>query len=209
MSILGSLGPLVQGSTRGRTFRIGTAALYASAFVAGATAAFAAVHALGSALGAHDLPLSLRAGVSAAGLVSLAAVDVVALRSSRYCPIGPRRQTPRTLQRRHSPPVVAAAWGLDTGLAVTTFRVAAVTWGALLLAGLGLTVRWAGLAYGLGHAVPSLYLLFRHRVGRCARDPGPADPGLAEMVSRRTGAQAASAALLVGASGLLILELAG
>jgi hypothetical protein len=151
-----------------------------------------------------DVPVGWRVGIAAAGLLALAALDVRAIARSTYCPLSWRRQTPKSLVRRRSATLVASVWGLDTGLAVTTVRVAAVTWGAILLAGLGLSSWFAGVGYGLGFAVPFVVLLWTHRVGRASRSPVPTDPGLASMLARRRPLQALSATLLTGAAALLI-----
>lgn len=185
------------------------AAGFGLAFVAGAVAVYGLAAALGSALGIAELSLRWRFGIGAAGLLGLAAVDVAAIRASRYCGLGWRRQTPKVLMRRFRPTLVACVWGFDTGLAVTTFRVAAGTWGALLLAGLGFTSWRAGLGYGLGFAVPFLGLLLRHRVGRWSRDPEPGDPGLEPLLARRALLQTVSAVLLLAGGGLLLAGLAG
>lgn len=194
----------MQGSTRKRSETIRAATVFAAAFLAGSTTVFVLADLLGSALGNHALPTRWRAGLAGAGLLSLAAVDVFALGKGAYCPLGWRRQTPRTLMRRYPVPVVLGLWGLDTGFLVTTFRVAAISWGAILLTGLGLSAWWVGPAYGLGFAVPFTALLFRHRVGRSARDPATTDPGLESMLGRRATLQVVSATLLVAGGGILI-----
>jgi hypothetical protein len=166
--------------------------------VAGAAAA---------ALGIAHLPVPWRLALAGAGLLSLAAADLRSISRSTYCPIGRRRQTPRALLRRYHMLAVATLWGLDTGLVVTTFRVAAVSWGALYLAALGLSPRWTGLAYGAGFAAPLLLLLFRPRLGLAARAAAPADPGLEAMLGMRSVAQGCSAALLVASGGVLLARL--
>jgi hypothetical protein len=74
---------------------------------------------------------------------------------------------------RHRVRIAALIWGFDTGLLVTTFRVAAVSWGALLLTALGLARPWTGISYGLGFAIPFLFLVFRPRLGRASRSAAP------------------------------------
>lgn len=174
------------------------------AFIAGATAVFALAYLLGSVLGVAGLPVHWRVGLGAAGLLMLAAVDVRASRKSTYCPLGWFRQTPKSLMYRRSVTIVAAVWGFDTGLAVTTVRVAAMTWGAILLVGLGLSAWFTGIGYGLGFALPFLALLWTHRVGRLARTPGPVDPGLKSMLAKRKAIQTFSAALLTAGGAILI-----
>lgn len=99
--------------------------------------------------------------------------------------------------------VVATLWGFDTGLVVTTIRVAAVSWGALYLAALGLSPRWTGFAYGVGFALPFLILLVRPQLGRAARAATPADPGLETMLRMRSLIQGFSAVLLIASGGVL------
>lgn len=178
--------------------------LFAAAFVAGAALIFWLVTAAGNLLGLPHLMWRWRASLAAFVLFLLAAVDLVAIAKATYCPIGWRRQTPRALMRRHSMPVVALVWGFDTGLLVTTFRVAAISWGALLLSALGFSPWWAGVGYGLGFTLPFFLLLFRPRLGRASRDAAPADPGLEAMLGMRPALQSASAALL-SASGVVLL----
>jgi hypothetical protein len=194
----------VQGPSSGRTRRIRTSLVFGVAFFSGATTLFLLVYLLGRVLGVADLPVGWRAGLGAAGLLGLAAIDVAAARKSTYCPLGWRRQTPRSLMRRRSVTFVAAAWGFDTGLAVTTVRVAALTWGAILLVGLGLSAWFTGIGYGLGFAVPFLVLLWTHRAGRLAKTSGPVDPGLESLLARRKAVQALSAALLAAAGSVLV-----
>lgn len=178
---------------------------FAAAFLAGAVAIFAAAEALGAAFGAARLPLQWRIGLAGALLLPLAAVDLLAIAKSTYCPIGWRRQTLRILMRRHPMPVVASVWGFDTGLVVTTFRVAAVSWGALLLAALGLSPQWTGLGYGFGFTLPFLILASRPVLGSARRDSAPADPGLESMLGKRAAIQALSAVLLATSGAILIV----
>lgn len=194
----------MQGLSWSRAAKIITAILFGAAFLAAAMSIFAMFNALGVVFGTPRMPVQWRLGLASTALLSLASVDLLAMGKSTYCPLGWRRQTPKILMRRHSMAFVAAVWGFDTGLAVTTFRVAAVTWGALLLAGLGLSPWWAGLGYGLGFSLPFMILLWRHRVGRSSRDNGPADPGLESLLQKRSAIQGLSAAVLLTSGGILI-----
>lgn len=177
---------------------------FAVAFVAGALAIFAAAGAMGAALGSARVPLEWRIGLAGVLLLSLAAVDLLALAKSTYCPIGWRRQTPRCLMRGFPPPLVASVWGLDTGLVVTTFRVAAVSWGALCMAALGLSPQWAGASYGLAFTLPFLALVSRPRLGRASSGRAAADPGLESMLRKRPAIQGLSALLLAASGAMLI-----
>jgi hypothetical protein len=194
----------VQGPTYRRSLRIRASLAIGIAFVVSATAVFALVYVLGRLVGVGDVPVDRRTLLAAAGLLALAALDVRAITRSTYCPLSWRRQTPKSLVHRRSATLVASAWGFDTGLAVTTVRVAAITWGAVLLAGLGLSAWFAGLGYGLGFALPFVVLLWTHRVGRAAGSASPVDPGLESMLAKRRPLQALSATLLTLAGALLI-----
>ncbi len=187
-----------------RISRIRLVTILGAAFIAGAIAIFATVNALGTLFNAGEMPAQARLGLAGSGLLALAAIDLLAIRKSTHCPLGWRRQTPRILMRRYRVDVVSALWGFDTGLAVTTIRVAAVTWGALLLVSLGFSPWWAGMGYGLGFALPLTVLIWVHRAGRSAREPLPTDPGLESMLGNRTALQGVSAVLLF-ASGWILL----
>lgn len=71
-----------------------------------------------------------------------------------------RRQTPRHLFFRFGPATGATLWGLDTGLAFTTYRVTSIVWAAMLLDALGFLPWWAGLGYALGFSIPVLLLVW-------------------------------------------------
>jgi hypothetical protein len=205
--MVGTIGPLVQGALPRWRWRLEITALFVSGFLAGAGIIFAAAFLLGFALQLHELPLALRRSIAASGLVVLAVTDLWARRHGAYCPVGPRRQTPRGLRSRHSMLVVAPIWGFDTGLAVTTFRVAAATWGAMLLTTLGLAGWQTGLAYGLGFTVPVTFLMWTHRSGRMAITGEPGDPGLGELLDKSRALQATSALLLTAGAAILAAEL--
>jgi hypothetical protein len=187
-------------------WRLQLTALFVAAFLAGAALTFFLVFLLGDTVQVQSLPLSLRRCVAAAGLVTLALVDVWARCNRTYCPIRWNRQTPRWLQRYHSMFVVASLWGFDTGLAVTTIRVAAVTWGAILLTLLGLSGWQTGLAYGLAFTIPITILMWTHRAGRLSDAQMPVDPGLGELLHKRPVWQTNSAALLIAGGVMLVCE---
>lgn len=196
----------MQGSTPSRTVRLGIAAAFVAAFLGGTLTIFAIVNVVGAALGLTRLPFEWRVALAGAALLPLAAVDLRAIAKSTYCAISWRRQTPRSLIRRYRMTVAASVWGFDTGLVVTTFRVAAVGWGALFLASLGLLPWWAGLGYGLAFTLPFLVLLMRPRLGSSSRNAAPADPGLESMLRKRAALQGVSAALLITSAGILIVS---
>jgi hypothetical protein len=129
-------------------------AAFAVAFIVGAIVIFGVVFMAGVAIGVDELSLQWRLGIAAVGLASFALCDLVAIRKQNYCPLSWRRQTPQSLRFRYSATATAAVWGFDTGLAVTTFRVAALTWAALLLTFLGLASWQVGFAYALAFVIP-------------------------------------------------------
>jgi hypothetical protein len=198
----------VKGQSIELRIRIQVPALFAVSFVGAAFSVFALATAAGTALHMLEVSLAWRHGIASTILLALAAVDLHAVRRKTYCPISWRRQTPRVLMRWYSPRVVAVLWGLDTGLAVTTFRVSAATWGALLLAFLGFGTWWIGLCYGVGFVVPLMVLLCVGPIGTAsAAGPDPLDPGLHGLLASRPFAQVASA-LLLGAGAIAALAFA-
>ena len=187
--------------------RLGVAAAFAVSFLLAAVAAFWVVATMGARLGVGGMTLESRLALGAVFLLPMAIVDLRAMKASTYCPLGWRRQTPRGMLRRHHQLLVATFWGIDTGLVVTTFRVAAVSWGALVLAGLNLSPRWVGAAYALGFLVPFTVLTLRTRLGLAARAGVAMDPGLESMLRLRSFMQGSSAALLAATAALFAISL--
>ena len=202
--MVGTIGPLVQGALPGQRRRLQITALFAAAFFAGAVSIFFLGSLLGVAAHVHKLPLGLRRSLTAAGLIVLASLDVWARTRGTYCPLGWIRQTPRSLRLRRSALVVASLWGFDIGLAVTTIRVTAATWGAILLTLLRLSGWQTGIAYGLAFTIPITILLWTHRAGRCSQEPG--DGGLGELLKKHPVWQTISAAILIAGGAMLICE---
>lgn len=186
--------------------RLRVLVLFVVAFIAAACAAFAVASVAGSALGVGALPVHWRQSIAGAFLLALAAVDLYAAKRRTYCPISWRRQTPRGLMHRFSAPVVALAWGLDTGLAVTTFRVSAATWGALLVTFLGFGPWWIGICYGVAFALPLACWIWMGPAGEAAAARDPLDPGLHKLLEMRSVAQLFGA-LLLGSSALIVVTL--
>lgn len=177
---------------------------FAAAFIAGGAFIFWMIAAAGKLLAVPELPWRTRAAIAVAGLLFLALMDLVAIGRSTYCPISWRRQTPRSLmRRRYDMRLVALIWGFDTGLLITTFRVAAVSWGALFLSALGLSRGWTGISYGLGFAIPFLFLILRPRLGRASQSAVAEEPGLEAMLKKRPVLQAVSATLLCAAGAII------
>jgi hypothetical protein len=186
----------VKGSTASIGHRLRILSLFAAAFVVGATLTFG-IATLGGVVARTELSFAWRTGLASASLVALALVDLFAARRGCYCPLGWGRQTPRTLVHRYGPAAGVAAWGFDTGLAITTFRVAAITWGALVLTALGFSSWWTGPAYGAGFVVPLLTSLLT-----------PTDAGKLEgLLRRRSVVQAISAAVLLMSGAFLLSRL--
>lgn len=156
MSFQGTLGPFVKRSSLGIAARVSAA--FAMAFIVATIVTFGVVFMAGVVIGVDELSLQWRLGIAAAGFAVFALCDLVAIRRRDYCPLSWRRQTPRSLQFRYSATVTAAVWGFDTGLAVTTFRVAALTWAALLLTFLGLASWQVGFAYALAFVIPIIVI---------------------------------------------------
>jgi hypothetical protein len=183
---------------------MGVSVAFAAAFSMAAVASFGVVGLTAVITGVGRVDLPVRLAFAGFGLLVLALVDVRAMLMSTYCPIGWRRQTPRVLMRRYPPLAVATVWGLDTGMVVTTIRVAAVSWAALYLALLDFSPVWTGLAYGLGFIAPFYLLVFRPQLGRAARGENGADAGLEALLRMRPAMQGSSAVLLLASAGILL-----
>src|SRR4051794_3691194 len=163
--------------------------IFGASFIAGAVVIFTVASFAGEATRLASLPFAWRLRVAAVCLLALASIDIVSARKSRYCLLGMRRQTPQRLMYSHPFAPVAAFWGFDTGLAVTTFRVAAITWAALVFALLGFTSWRSGVAYGVAFVAPLSVLLCRDIDG--AR--------LQRLLLQRSSLQLASATVLATA----------
>jgi hypothetical protein len=115
-------------------------------------------------------------------LASALISDIVSLRRQDWCCLTIKRQTPKDIQLRLGPGRAALAWGLDTGLVFTTFRVSAIGWALMACTLTGIAPWWIGAAYAFGFLLPLA-------AGWVAalRLPGE-DPTirLAEALSRRT-----------------------
>ena len=105
------------------------------------------------------------------------------------------RQAKKSLMRTRGATTVAAVWGFDTGLAITTFRVGAVTWGALILTLLGFGSWWNGIAYGISFTLPMMGLLLAQTSAE----------RLQGLLNRRALVQSISAVLLIAAGGLVLI----
>jgi hypothetical protein len=186
----------VKGHRSGAGRKIRLMTLFASAFVAGALVIFGVASFLGALVGISRIPDHWRLVSGAVGLLALAVVDVIAVQRLSWCPLGWRRQTPKALVHHYAVPAVLAAWGFDTGLAVTTFRVAALTWGALILTLLGFSSWQSGLAYGGGFVVPML----------CILQFSPKTERFEALLLARPVVQSISALMLGGSAALLLTQ---
>jgi hypothetical protein len=196
----GTLGPLVQGSFLSLQRRILVSVLFATTFAIGALSTFTIASLLGAGLVRPSMPTPWRVAGNAIGLALLAALDLLAIRKNVYCPLSLRRQTPKGLARRHGVLATAAMWGFDLGTAVSTFRVAAATWGALLLVAWGWAPPWTGLFYTAGFTAPLLFLMWTGRLPSKAPERG--SKSLQAMLDRRRPAQWLSAGLLATGAAL-------
>lgn len=140
--------------------RIQVTVVFGLAFIFGAVVIFGFTSLIGVAIQAMGMPLEWRAIFAAVGLIALSLIDLFAIKKKWYCPLGMHRQTPKSLIRKYPATTVAAVWGFDTGLAVTTFRVAAISWGALVMVSLGLSPWWIGFGYGIGFILPLIIIMW-------------------------------------------------
>jgi hypothetical protein len=181
--------------------------VFAGAFISAAVLVFGFASLADVMLLTAGLSLKWKVGLAGLGLVALTLVDVLAIRKNRYCPLGLRRQTPKALMRQHSPATVAMIWGFDTGLAVTTFRVAAITWGALLMAALGLSPWWVGLGYGVGFVLPFVILLLTSTSNSRSNAQAAFGSKLEGLLKKRALLQSVSAAVLLTAAVVFLIRL--
>lgn len=197
----------MKGSFRGVALRIRVMTIFSAAFLLGAIVIFGIASLAGASLRVGDLSLERRLEFAAAGLVVLALVDLLALKRGRYCPLGLLRQTPKSLMRRYAATIVVAAWGFDTGLAVTTIRVAAITWGALVMTGLGLSSWWIGLGYAFGFVVPLLILLLTQTPDHLSNAQTSFGFRMEGLLKKRAIVQSGSAGVLLVAGAVLLVHL--
>jgi hypothetical protein len=171
--------------------------LFAGAFTVSSLVVFGIADAIGQ-VAVRAVPLAVRvAGVLVALLASMA-IDIYTMVRNTWCPGTPRRQTPKMIYYRHGAHRAALAWGLDTGLVLTTYRVSSMSWALLLLGLIGVTPWWIGLAYAAGFVVP-LWL-------GCSTSGGLIGDSTA-VARLLTGRQSIGRLLCVGASGLSVMTL--
>jgi hypothetical protein len=126
---------------------------FAGAFAVSSFIVFAIPGAIGAAarvlLTSND-----RLMVALAVLVAALATDLYSTLRKTWCPVTLRRQTPKAIISQHGGGRAAIAWGLDTGLVFTTFRMSSICWALLLLDLLGIAPWWIGLGYAAGFLIP-------------------------------------------------------
>lgn len=150
----GPASPLGQGDETRRGFWLAPIGSLAGGFLLSSAAAFALVLGIGAALGAGLVPQDLRLAAAAVSFLVFCGFEIAALRGRTFCRLGWRRQTGKNLIYQYGAVRGTLLWGLDTGLAVTTFRVSAATWAVFGLCLLQLAPVWVGVAYAAGFAGP-------------------------------------------------------
>jgi hypothetical protein len=193
---------LVQGQSRSRHAAL--LGRFAAAFTASALVVFGISAAIGAGIG-HLLSVHVQIAVTFVALVAALALDAYSLTHRTWCPVTVRRQTPKRILLRYGDRRAALAWGLDTGLVFTTYRMSSISWALLLLVVLGIAPWWAALGYAAGFLVP---LLFGCSVLRLRADPTDGS-GLARAMSRypqaaRATCVAVIALAAVSAAGRLV-----
>jgi hypothetical protein len=132
---------------------LGLLGRFAVAFAVSSFAVFGVAGAVGVAASRALTPAGELAIVAVVLAVALA-LDAYSLRRKTWCPVTLRRQTPKTVLYDFGPRRAAVAWGLDTGLVFTTYRVSSISWALLALAALGAAPWWTGLGYAAGFLIP-------------------------------------------------------
>jgi hypothetical protein len=180
---------------RRRTAAAGALA-FALGALAGGTATFGGLAALGDALGAGG---GLAAAIAVAALLTAAGGDAAGRRILPQV----RRQVPESWRRVLPVPVAAGLYGVLLGLGFTTFVLSFATWGlaaACLAVGTPATGLAVGLAFGAGRALPVIALApLQDRDG-----PAAVAAAMAERPAVLRGLRAAAAAGLVLAAVVLV-----
>lgn len=184
-------------------------AAMSAGFTVSAVTVVGAAHVTGAAFGIAHVPVDVRVWIALPLCAALAVLDVAAVRARSLCKITMRRQTPKNLIYRYGDRVGPLIWGLDTGLAVTTFRVAGATWAVLGLSLLNLVPWWLGLVYAMGFCVPVATATLVPRWRPPGPDGSPVEPQWISraLARRRRPAQVLCLAVLAGQ--LVALGLAG
>lgn len=193
----------MQGSKATLRQRVEVTGAMAVAFIVASLSVFWLFAAVGEGIAAV-IPLETRRAFAVIMLSVFAAVDLLCVKRGTYCILGIERQTPKSVLYRFGFRNAAGIWGFDTGLAITTIRVSALTWGALLLCVVAPAVWWSGLVYGCFFIVPLVFEFWGlRRVGQASISDQPTDPGLVKLLDQRVRIQYASAFMLSVAAVLL------
>jgi hypothetical protein len=169
---------LVQGHSRRR--HLATLGVFAAAFAASSFLLFALTGTPGVAVG-HLLAAQAKTAIAGAVLAAALVLDAYSMVRKTWCPVTVRRQTPKKILLQLGGRRAALAWGLDTGLVVTTYRMSSICWALLVLEVLGVAPWWVGLGYATGFLLP---LLLGCSVLRLRTDPNDAT-GLARALAKR------------------------
>jgi hypothetical protein len=197
--------PLVQGDLPPAPPRDTRPVWYlAAGFMLSAVSLFAILHAVADASGVRHIPPSIRVTLALAGCALCFLVDLGVVRHQRACSVGPRRQTRKNFIYRYGPRLGPFMWGLDTGLAVTTFRMATLTWAVIGMSLLDLAPWWLGVAYGLGFSIPLAWAVLIPRW----REPEPVWI-VRVLVRSRWAAQVAALAVLLSGTVVLLVGAVG
>lgn len=141
------------GQGQARTPHLGLLGRFAAGFAGSSFVVLALLSAIGSAVGTA---LSSRAQLVVTMVIVLTALslDAYSLARRTWCPLTLRRQTPQKILYEHGARRAAVAWGLDTGLLFTTYRMSSIGWALFALALIGVVPWWIGIAYAAGFLVP-------------------------------------------------------
>lgn len=145
-----------------------------------------------------------RAWIACVSAVVLATSDLQRTSKGDYCSIGLRRQTPRKWGL--GSPLGVLAWGVDTGLPMTTIRSTSLPLCGVVFVGLGFGAGWLGLVYGLAFVV-GLFLLTSVYRPRSSGANGQDTVTLIHSLLgyRRRVRLVGSAAMVIGSLGLVLL----
>lgn len=141
------------GQGQSRNEHAGLIGRFAIAFTLSSGTVFAVAGAMGTAM-AQVITKEAQAAVTCLMITAALLLDLHSLRRKKWCPLTVRRQTPQAILYEYGPRRAAVAWGMDTGLIFTTYRMSSISWALLGLALLGVAPWWIGLWYAMGFVVP-------------------------------------------------------
>lgn len=144
---------------------LGHAATYTAGAVAASTALGWAVGSLGMAVGGH-LPLRSAAQQTLFAVAFIVVLTAVDLAGRGHWGLGLRRQTDPRWRNRLGPGLASGLWGMELGFGLTTYRITAFYWAAIVLdlvigspAAGAMIMAAYGLTLGIDLAVGQLMLL--------------------------------------------------